>query len=319
MRRLRQAIELIFVICHISPVNITTVNLNLLVAFEALLDERSVTRAARRTGVTQPAMSNTLTQLRALFEDPLFRRKAHGLEATPRALQLAEPVRHGLRILRGALVAPAFEPARAQRTFVLAASDYVELVLLPPLIAALAREAPSVTIEVRPWGLHKVPETLARAEVDLMIGFYDHVPAHHHAARLFEEEYVCIVRRGHPRVGEKLTLRDYLALDHVLVSQVGSSPGSVDRALAARGKQRRVAARVSHFLMVPTLVARTDLIAAVSRRVASSFAGPLRLRVLPPPLSLPRSTIGQVWHEQMDGDPGHRWLRGLIERLCREL
>jgi DNA-binding transcriptional LysR family regulator len=133
------------------------VNLNLLVAFQALLDEHSVTRAAKRMGVTQPAMSNTLAQLRQLFDDPLFRRTPRGLEPTARALELAEPVRRGLALLGVALSAPAFDPRTAERRFVIAASDYVELVLLPPLTRALERVAPNVGVEVRPWGLHEVP------------------------------------------------------------------------------------------------------------------------------------------------------------------
>ena len=308
-----------FVMGYISLVNISTVNLNLLVALEALLDERSVTRAARRVGVTQSAMSNSLAQLRATLDDPLFRRSSHGLEPTPRALELSEPVHQGLRLLRGALSTPTFDPKHATRTFVIAASDYVELVLMPPLIRALEREAPGVAIEVRPWGLHEVPSSLSRAEADLMIGFIDRLPPHHHEERLFDEEYVCIVRRDHPRVRARLTLDTYVELDHVLVSQIGSSPGSVDRALAALGKSRRIAARVSHFLLVPTLVASTNLVAAISRRVAAPMAAPLKLRMLPPPLPLPRATISQVWHDQMDNDPGHRWLRALIERLCKTL
>jgi len=308
-----------FVMLDIQAVNINSVNLNLLVALEALLDERSVTRAAKRTGVTQPAMSNTLAQLRTLFGDPLFRRAAHGLEPTPRALALAEPVRQGLRLLGTALVMPSFEAESAERTFVVAASDYVEFVLMPPLMRRLSEEAPGVRIEIRPWGLHEVPPSLARAEVDLMVGFYDEVPRGHRQKLLFDEEYTCIVRKDHPRVKKKLGLELYLALEHVLVSQRADSPGSVDRALAAKGKRRRVAARVSHFLMVPMLVARTDLVAAISRRVAQPLAGPLGLKMLTPPLSLPRGRIGQVWHEQMDGDPGQRWFRALIENVCAGL
>jgi DNA-binding transcriptional LysR family regulator len=303
----------------ITCVNVASVNLNLLVALEALLDERSVTRAAKRVGVTQPAMSNTLAQLRALFDDPLFRRTSAGLEPTPRALEVAEPVRSGLRSLRSALAAPGFDPRRSTRTFVVAASDYVELVLWPPLLAVLAREAPGVTLEVRPWGRHEVPPLLARGEADLMIGYFDDVPARHASQRLFREDYVCIVRKKHPRVSAKLTMAKYLELGHVLVSQVGGSVGSVDRALAAQGKSRRIAARVSHFLMVPTLVARTDLVAALSRRVAAAFAGPLKLQVLKPPVDLPTSIVGQAWHEQMENDPGHRWLRGVIARVASTL
>jgi DNA-binding transcriptional LysR family regulator len=202
---------------------------------------------------------------------------------------------------------------------VIATSDYVEFVLLPPLLDRLARTAPGLSVEVRPWGLHEVPEALARNEVQLMIGYYEELPAHHRHEALLEEEYVCIVRQRHPRVGRRLTLERYLELEHVLVSQRSDSPGSVDRALAKKGKRRRVAARVSHFLMVPMLVARTDLVAAISRRVAEAFADPLGLRMLSPPLALPRGRIGHVWHEQMENDPGLRWFRSVVENVCATL
>jgi DNA-binding transcriptional LysR family regulator len=303
----------------IGWMNISAVNLNLLVALQALIEERSVTRAARRVGVSQPAMSNNLAQLRLLFNDPLFRRTSHGLQATPRALEVAEPLRQGLRLLETSLAARSFDAATTTRRFVIAASDYVEFVLLAPLIERLEREAPGVELQIRPWGLHEVPEMLARAEADLMIGFFEGCPAHHHAQKLFDEEYVCIVRKGHPTVRTRLTLSRYLELGHVLVSQKPDSPGSVDVALAAKGQRRRVAARVSHFTMVPTLIARTDLVAALSRRVAEPAALWLGLRVLPPPVALPRGTIRQVWHEQMNADPGHRWFRELVKDVSSAL
>jgi DNA-binding transcriptional LysR family regulator len=153
---------------------------------------------------------------------------------------------------------------------------------------------------------------LARGEADLMIGFYDAVPPRHHEELIFDEVYTCIVRKGHPSVRTRLSLKKWVALKHVLVSQRADSPGSVDRALAARGLERTVAARVSHFLMVPSLVASTDMVAAVSRRIAEAFARPLGLAMFPPPIPLPTSRVGQVWHEQMHADPGHRWLRGVI-------
>jgi DNA-binding transcriptional LysR family regulator len=299
--------------------NLSGVNLNLLVAFEALFRERNVTRAAARTGVTQPAMSNSLAQLRALFEDPLFLRTRYGLEPTPRALALAPRVAEGLACFETALAAPSFDPKTDERKFVIATSDYVELVLVPPLLRALERSAPRVRIEVRPWGLHEVPASLAGGEADLMIGFYDELPPRHRDTLLFEEEYVCIVRKRHPLVKKRLTLEQYLALGHVLVSQQSDSPGSVDRALAKQNKRRRVALRVSHFLMVPVLIAQTDLIAAISRRAAAPFAGALGLRLLPPPLPLPRSRIRQVWHEQKHADPGHRFLRELVAEVTRSI
>jgi DNA-binding transcriptional LysR family regulator len=300
-------------------VNISGVNLNLLVAFDALFEELSVTAAAKRVGVSQPAMSNSLAQLRTLFDDPLFLRHRTGLSATARAKELAEPIRKGLRLLQSALLGQSFEPASSERRFVVAVSDYVELVLLPRLLRKMSKQAPRVRLQLVPWGQHEAPPGLARGELDLMLGFYDKLPPHHHEQALFTDEYVCVVRRGHPTVKTKLTLGQYLELSHVLVSSRADSPGSVDRALAALGKKRNVAARVSHFLTVPVLVSQTDYVAALDRRVAEVFAAPLGLKLFAPPLKLPKGTIGQVWHEQHDGDPGQRWLRQLIADVAAEL
>ncbi|NUP07594.1 MAG: LysR family transcriptional regulator [Polyangiaceae bacterium] len=295
------------------------VNLNLLVALDALVAERSVTRAARRVGVTQSAMSSSLAQLRALFDDPLFRRTSHGMEPTPRAIAIAADIRVGLSSFERALSPRSFDPKTAQRSFVVATSDFVELVLLPRLLERLAREAPGVRLELVPWGLHEVPPSLERAEADLMIGFYDKVPPRHRHALLFDDVFTCIVRRAHPRVKSKLTLKTWLELPHVLVSQRPGSPGAVDRALAARGKSRIVGARVSHFLLAPIIVARTDMVAAVSALLADVFAPALRLRRFAPPIPLPKGRVGQVWHEQVDADPANRWLRTIIAEEARKL
>ncbi len=299
--------------------DIRAVNLNLLLAFDALMEERNVTRAAGAMGVTQSAMSNSLAQLRLLFEDPLFRRTPRGIEPTPRALELSEPIHRGLGLFDRALGKRSFDPRSERRTFVIATSDYVEFVLLPPLLRRLGREAPGVRLEVRPWGLQRVPATLARGEADLMIGFYDEVPTHHDQQLLFDEAYVCIARKGHPGLGKKPTLKAWLAQKHVLVSQQGNSPGTVDRALAARKLERTVGVRVSHFLLVPTLIARTDMVAAVNERVATALADSLGLRLFAPPIKLPKGRVGQVWHEQMTHDPGHRWFRESIAAVCAEL
>ncbi|HEU4735353.1 MAG TPA: LysR family transcriptional regulator [Kofleriaceae bacterium] len=296
--------------------NISATNLNLFVAFDALVTESSVSRAARRVGVTQSAMSNSLRQLRALLGDPLFLRTAHGVVATPRARELAQPVREALRLLERSLGPRRFDPAGSTRTFVVATSDYVEFVLLPLLIGALERRAPGVRIQTVPWGLHQVPEDLARGTADLMIGFYDKVPAHHRELLLFEERYACIARKGHPVVRGKLTVKTYAALKHVMVSQSVGATSGIDRALAARGYTREVSLRVSHFLNVPSLVARTDLVAALSRRVAEPFARMLPLQILEPPLRLRTSRIGMVWHDAQHEDPAQRWLRELVSEVC---
>jgi DNA-binding transcriptional LysR family regulator len=251
-----------------------------------------------------------------VFDDPLFVRTPRGVVPTERALALAGPVREGLATLRQALSSPVpFDPRSSERTFVLAASDYVEFVLLGPLLQRITEEAPGVRLEIRPWGKHEVPGDLAEGAVDLMIGYYDAVPPGHRDRLLFDEQYACILRKGHPMVGKRLTLNRYVELSHVLVSQVPGALGSVDRALAKLGLTRKVGARVSHFLMVPVLVAETDMVAAISRRIAVRFGEPFGLRVFPPPLPLPRSRVGQVWHERTDGDPAQRWLRELIAQV----
>jgi DNA-binding transcriptional LysR family regulator len=221
--------------------------------------------------------------------------------------------------LQGALTGQSFEPALSERRFVVAVSDYVELVLLPRLLRRLAKLAPGVRLQLVPWGLHEAPAGLARGELDLMLGFYDKLPPHHHQQELFTDEYVCVVRRGHPSIKGKLSLKQYLELSHVLVSSRADSPGSVDRALAALGKKRNVGARVSHFLTVPVLVSQTDYVAALDRRVAEVFAAPLGLKLFPPPLKLPKGTIGQVWHEQQHTEPAQRWLRQQIAAVAAEL
>lgn len=299
--------------------NITATNLNLFVAFDALIEHGSVSRAARHVGVTQSAMSNSLRNLRAVFGDPLFLRTSHGIVPTPRARELAGPVREAMRLLERALGPLQFEPASSTRTFTLLASDYVEFVLLPRLLGYLGRHAPGVRLRVLPWGLQRVPDELARGDADLMIGFYDRVPAHHREQLLFDERYVCIVRKGHPRVGRRLTLGTYVAMKHIMVSQSGEATSGIDRALAALGRTREVSLRVSHFLNVPTLVANSDLVASLSRRVAEPFARMLPLQLFEPPLRLRTSRIGMVWHDSLHDDPAQRWLRGAVAELCAQL
>jgi DNA-binding transcriptional LysR family regulator len=302
----------------IVNVSLRQLNLNLLLVLDALAEEQNVTRAAKRLGLTQSAVSNALAQLRHVLGDPLFVRARRGVVPTARALALAGPVRQALGIVATALDgARGFEPKTATRSFVIAASDYTEYVVLPPLLRRLERDAPGVRIEVRPWGLHEVTPELEAGGADLMLGYYGSLPPAHHEQPLFEEEYTCIVRQGHPEVRRRLTLERYLRLSHVLVSQRTGSVGSVDVALGRLGLSRKVGARVSHFLMVPHLVASTDMVAALSRRIAEPAARSRKLALHPPPLPLPKSTVGQVWHARTASDPGNVWLRGVVGEVCR--
>jgi DNA-binding transcriptional LysR family regulator len=298
-------------------VDIRGLNLNLLVVLDALLAERHVSRAARRLGMSQPAVSNALAQLRAQLGDPLFVRGRAGMVPTPRALALAVPLRAALAGLEAALGQVAFDPATAQLTFVIAASDFAEFVLIPRLLARLGREAPGVRLQLPSWPHTRVPPGLSTGEIDLALGFFPTKVAGHQEAPLFPDEFVCVVRKDHPRVGKKLTLDTYLSLQHVLVTTETAGPGVVDIALQKIGKSRTVGLRLSHFLMVPSIIAATDFVAAVSRRVAAAFASPLQLRVLEAPLPLPRGTATQVWHDRTDQSPAHRWLRQVVQEVAK--
>lgn len=298
--------------------NVLATNLNLLVALDALLAERSVTRAAARVGLTQSGMSNALAQLRRVFDDPLFVRAPGGVEPTARALELAEPVRRGLDAFAEALAPAApFDPRTSEAGFAVAMNDYAELVLLPPLVRALARAAPGVSLQVLPaWS--RVPAGLGQGELDAaVLDTGARLPAGHRRRFLFGDDFVCIVRKDHPRVGRRLGLRAYLAESHVLVTQERGATGQADRLLARLGRRRRIGARVPRFFMVPALVAQTDLVALVDSRVARWAARHLPLRVLRPPLPLPATPAGVgyqlVWHARSDRDPARRWLR---ERLA---
>jgi DNA-binding transcriptional LysR family regulator len=187
------------------------------------------------------------------------------------------------------------------------------------LLARITRQAPGVRLQMLPWGLHQVPDQLASGTADLMIGYYDQVPSHHRDTFLFEERYACLVRKGHPGVRDRLSLKTYVGLKHIMVSQTAGASSGIDRALAARGHSRVVAIRVSHFLNVPPLVASTDLIAALSRRVAEPFARMLPLRLFEPPLQLRAGRVGMVWHDSMHEDPAHRWLRDTVAEVCAEV
>ena len=264
-------------------------------------------------------MSNALRQLRLMFDDPLFLRRSAGIEPTARALALAEPVRRGLAAFGSALSPPTFEPKTAVRTFVIAMSDYVELVLVPALLRRLALEAPGVRLETAPWGLHDVPESLARGEVDLMLGYYGRVPPGHHEETLFDEQFVCLARKNHPTLGKRPTLKIWIATPHVVVSQRTGSTSGVDRVLAARGLTRTIGVRVSHFSVVAHVVAKTDFTAALSRRVAEPAARALRLVTFAPPIPLATGKIGQVWHDRLDSEHGNRWLRSVIKQVAHAI
>jgi DNA-binding transcriptional LysR family regulator len=288
------------------------IDLNLLVALDALLAERNVTRAARRLNLSQPALSAQLARLRDLFGDPLLIPVQRGMLPTPRALELQEPLRRVLDDVRGVLVAGSrFDPAAARTTFRIAASDYTQQAILLPLSVDLARDAPGLSFAFRTIDAPNLVAQMEEGAVDLALMVPETAPERLRMRGLFDERYVAIVRRDHPAVGATLDLDTFCALDHVIVSPRGGGfVGPADAALAAHGRSRRVAMSVPGFLIVPEIVARSDMIALVPERVARDVAP--RFRVFEPPVPVPGFSIAMVWHDRTTDHPAQQWLRARL-------
>lgn len=296
--------------------DIRTTDLNLLKTLDALLDERSVTRAAERLRLTQPAVSGMLTRLRETFGDPLFVRSQRGIVPTLRALELAGPVKQLLQDAETLLRPSAFVPAEAHMTLTIASTDYAMQAVLVPFLAALRRQAPGIRVAVLPVDDARLPVQMERGEIDLSLIAPDDTPDALHARRLFDERYVCVMREDHPAAGEPLTLDRFCAMDHALVSYTGGAfRGVTDDALAALGRERRVTLSVKSFLLLPEILRHSDLIAVVPSRLARQAKG---LHVVAPPVEVPGFTKILGWHERTHYNPGHRWLRDLMVETCGE-
>jgi DNA-binding transcriptional LysR family regulator len=299
-----------------TDAHLAALDLNLLVHLDALLAERHVTRAARRVGLTQSAMSRSLAKLRGHLGDALLVRGAGGLVPTPRAEALRGPLRRALDDVRALLAArPVFDPASAERGFAVAMADYGEALLLPPLLARVRAAAPAVTVAALNTG-RELGAALDDGHVDLAFGPQRGGGAQIVWRKLFHEDFVCLARRGHPGVGARLTLERFLALPHVAITP-GNRPGTpVDEAFARQGRRRHVAVRVPTFLMAPLLVASSDLIGLYPARLARRAAELLPLALHAPPVALAGFDVFMAWHERHRHDPGHAWFRKQVIELA---
>jgi len=294
------------------------VDLNLLVAFDALMNERNVTRAATQVGVSQPAMSAALSRLRILLGDPLFQRSSAGLIPTPRARDLAAPVAAALRQIEAAMVSqPVFQPETASVTFKLGLQDYPTMVMLPALLEALERTVPGVSLNVHAFNDRDAAVDLLDAGViDAAIGVSPtHTDARILTRPLLRDAFVTIVSGDHPAARGPMDLDTYLDLRHVLVSPEGQLHGLVDQTLAQQGKRRNLALTLPQLFAVPSVVARTDMAATILKRVALQFQASHRLALFPPPLALPEIDFHLIWHRRSDNHPAQRWFREFIAKL----
>lgn len=295
-------------------------DLNLLIAFDALYRTRSVTRAAREQGVTQSAMSHTLRRLRDELGDPLFVRGRGGMLPTPVADALAQPVRAGLGILERAVDDPgAFDPATSTRTFRLMTADLVEVLTVPALLEYLSAHAPHVRLEIAPPGVGRESELLASGTVDVALGVPRELAPDVLVRRLYTETFACLVHRDHPDVTDALDLDTYASLPHAFISPGGSGPGVVDHALAARGMERHIALRTPNFLVAPWVVSRSNLIVTAPRRLCEHMVQAFPLRLVECPVELPSFDMLMAWHPRMHADAGHRWLRERLVALTQAM
>jgi DNA-binding transcriptional LysR family regulator len=298
---------------------LSRIDLNLLTVLDALLSERSVTRAAAKLGLSQPAASNALARLREVLSDPLLVRTRRGMTPTARALALEAPLRDALgRLAHALLQTGEFEAGQAHREFTLSATDYVQFVLLGGLMKTIGRDAPGVVLHVQPMAFDSAASELEAGNLDLVLSGVSARQQGLHRRTLFHDRIVCMLARDHPYANGALTLERYLELSHIEV-HTGTGPGLADQTLAKLGKARRLALTVPHFLVTPFVMPGSDYCFTLAERIALPMAKLLPLKVFPLPFEVRRVTVWAYWHERMHGDPAHAWLRHTIAELANEL
>lgn len=298
--------------------NLAGVDLNLLIVFEAVLAEGSMTKAAERLDMGQPTLSNALNRLRKSLDDPLFVRSAKGMQPTPKALLLAEPIAEALSLLRESFQSSIeFDAENHKQHFRIGMSDYTASRFLPPLITWLREHAKGITVSVPPLQRNAAHEALQTGKLDLLItndfsgpGIYQQ--------RLYDESFKCLMSRKHFSEKE-LGLDDYLAKDHLLYSLDGVGPGPVDRALTQLGKKRNVTVRVAYVGLIPDIIEKTDLIVTLPAGVADQFSRRDDIVVFDAPVELPMFSVKQFWHEKFHRDPGLKWFREQVLMIAGNL
>ena len=294
-------------------------DLNLLVVFNEVFQEQQISRVAKRLNLSQPAVSNALARLRRSFDDPLFVRTKDGMQPTPLAEQLAEPIRLALNGLTAAINRQEkFDPATSKRHFNVALTDVAELYFMPRLIAQCALVAPNVKIStVRTARLDLMSE-LGSGRIDVAIGAFRQVSDALFQRRLFKQKYVVLMRDSHALAGVTLTLKRYLSAQHLMVDSKESPHDRINLDLEKAGVMQQVKFSVPHFTAVPYIIANSDLLVTVPQKLAESAALPFKLLCQPSPVRLPDLQTNIFWHRRYNQDQGNLWLRKLIAGIFAE-
>ncbi len=295
-------------------------DLNLLPIFVALMEERSVTRAAERVGMTQPALSNALARLRVMLQDQLFVRERYGIQPTPIALELAPMIAEALAQLDDAVLGQqGFDPTRADRLFTIAPNGYVEFVLLPAIVARLQKVAPGIKLRLTPYGNDLIETGVVSGTTALVLGRIVDPPDNLVVQHLMDEGLACAVRADHPEVGDTLTRAQFETMKHVNIVPPGRMRAGLFQALAQQELKRDVAISVTNFFAVAEMVAVTDYCATLPALICQRLRQDPRLKILPAPVDLGSFPVEMAWHVRYRHDPAHRWLRTLIGEVVGEL
>jgi DNA-binding transcriptional LysR family regulator len=295
-------------------------DLNLMPVFLALMDERNVTRAAERLGITQPALSNALNRLRDTLRDPLFIRERYGMRPTQLAEEMAPVVRTALAQFDELILGQQqFDPAEASRLFTLAPNSYAEFVLMPEVVARLRQRADGIKLRLIPFGSDLAETGAVSGSTEMVIGRITDPPDNIVVQHLMDDGLACVVRAGHPDIGDSISKEQYERLKHVNVLPPGRLRAGLFQALEQRGLRREVAVSVTHFLAVPEMIAATDYCTTLPRQICRRLARDPRLKILPAPADLGTFPVEIAWHVRYRHDPAHRWLRSLIAEVAKEI
>jgi len=294
-------------------VEIKDVDLNLLAVFNQLLVERRVSKVAENLGLTQPAISNALARLRKLLGDELFLRTPGGMEPTPFADQLAEPVAYALGMIHSALnQRSTFDPAVSERVFTVGMTDIGEIYFLPSLMERLAAAAPRLSLSTVRNTAVNLRDEMSAGHVDLAIGLLPQLKGGFYQRRLFKQRYVCMFRKAHRLDKRKISLQEFSAAEHVVVVSAGTGHGKVDELLERSGIERKVRLTVPHFVAIGHILHSTNMVATVPERLAQRMVEPFGLSYVSHPAALPEVAINVFWHAKHHKDPANQWLRGLL-------
>jgi DNA-binding transcriptional LysR family regulator len=300
-----------------APMNFREIDLNLLLVMEAMLKEHNVTSVARKLSISQPTVSLSLKKLREIFSDELFVRTAAGMQPTPKAMELGDPLRRMIDILNSEILnPPVFDPANSNRRFIINTTDIGEMVFMPPILKRLREFAPRASVECVCLGPNELARAMSEGEIDLAIGYLPELGGgSFYVQSLFEHPFVCLVRDVHPNFHGGITLKQYRDAQHIALVGEGHSQKKFETMIRKSGIDRQIAFRSQHFMNIPFIVRDSDLVATVPKVIAVAFVHLSGLQALWPPFPVPAIPIKQYWHQRMNNDAAQIWLRKTVSEL----